>query len=529
MRKNLIYFIALFFSSCAIQVPPGGGEKDITPPKLISTSPENHSTNVQANDIRLNFDEYPTIKDANTQLVVSPLLNSAPVTKVRKRSILIHISDTLLANTTYTLNFGNSIADLNEGNVFEDYQFVFSTGDVIDSLNVQGRIETAFDLKKDKGMLVMLYRSDDDSLPFKVRPLYFGKTDANGEFKISNIAPGKYKAIALEDKDGNYLYQKGEEQIAFSDSLINAGDKDLHFRLFKEGQTGRLSKAVSVAPGQVQLIFPSAGDSVKLNWITDLKMLDVYAQSFSDNKDTLTIWYKNLESDSLSFYYNSGNKFDTVDVRLFKKMKDSGPRGKMSLTLSAVDPGAIHNYALPYKINLNHPVVKFDKSKFLLKQDSIVISPAEIVFTDSLKMHLSMNVNWKELSHYELTVYPGAMEDIYGLSNDTVNLKWSVKSETDYGTMAVKITGQVGNTIVQLLDDKAQVVRESKIESDTVVNYNYLDPTVYRLKLIRDENKNGKWDSGELIQKIQPEVVEYYPENITVRANWDVDVKWIVK
>src|SRR5436190_1465351 len=181
--------LIIFLSSCAIQVPPEGGNKDTEPPHVLSSTPPANTTNFTGRDIRLNFDEYITLNEINSQLIVSPLLKHPVETKVRKRSVLVHFDDTLLANSIYTLNFGQGIVDYNEGNKLENYQYVFSTGPVIDSLSISGKIKTAFDNKTSKGMLVMLYKEISDSLAYLERPLCFSRTNDSGQYQIRNIAP----------------------------------------------------------------------------------------------------------------------------------------------------------------------------------------------------------------------------------------------------------------------------------------------------------------------------------------------------
>lgn len=526
MRQFFVIVFVLIFSSCAIQVPPAGGTKDSTPPKVLKTTPENLSINVYPKDIAITFDEFIALKDVSTQLVVSPLLKYPPTSKIRKKTLFVHISDTLKDNTTYTLNFGNAITDLNEGNILDNYQYVFSTGSILDSLKIKGKIETAFDHKKDKGLFALLYMSNEDSLPYKERPMYFGKTNAEGEFAVNNISPGKYKVIALDDKDGNYLYTKGVESIGFLDSMVDAGDQKVSLQLFKEAEPLRLVKTYSVAPGQTILVFSAPADTLKINWITDLNKLNVFAQVFSEKKDSLTIWYKNIEADSLSFSILKEGRIDTTDIRLFKKTKEQTSRSKFSLAATSNDPTSAHNYFEPFKINFNHPIVSIDKSKFILKQDSSIVSITQFDFLDSLKMQLGVSFKWKEKSSYELTVLPGAAKDIYELTNDTTDFQWKVKSETDYGTLTVKMVGSLENKILQLIDDKENIIRQTFFISDTTISYLNLDPRQYKLKLIHDSNHNGKWDTGNLIYKIQPEQTEYHSETFNVRANWDVEVKW---
>ena len=181
------FLVSIFLTSCAIQVPPAGGDQDTSAPKVLESVPENSSTNFTGHEISIRFDEFIQLKDAQTQLVISPPLNQFPELKLRKKNLFIHFEDTLEQNTTYSFNFGNSIVDNNEGNPIENCQFVFSTGDVIDSLEVTGSIHDAFDAKPEKDALVMLYKQDIDSLPFIKRPYYFGKSDEEGDYLMRNI------------------------------------------------------------------------------------------------------------------------------------------------------------------------------------------------------------------------------------------------------------------------------------------------------------------------------------------------------
>lgn len=527
MRKyTLLYFVIAILSSCAIRVNPTGGDKDIVPPKVLNTIPENFSVNVKTNDIVITFDEFIQLNDINTQLVVSPLLKYTPETVVRKKSLHIHFTDTLEANTTYTMNFGNSITDNNEGNALENYQFVFSTGNVVDSLKISGRIENGFDQKKEKGILAMIYRENDDSLPFNKRPMYFAKTNDAGEFVINNIAPGDYKLVALDDKDKNYLYTNGEESIGFSEERISAGNVNVFVRLFKEPAPLHLIKSASISPGKVYLVFSAPADTVKLNFLTDLKKMDIFSQEFSKDKDTLTILYKNADLDSLSFTYFNGKKMDTVDVRLFKKSNKVASRANFEFVLTAVDRNASHHFYMPYKINSNHPLVSIDPSGIVLMKDSIEEKDFKVVFADSMKNSFEVAAKWSDKYLYKLFIPPGSIEDIYGLKNDTLKFEWTVKPESFYGTMLLKLTSVTDNIIVQLLDNTDNLYRETNVSSDTSIQYTFLDPMLYKIKIVHDKNGNNKWDSGDLLKHIQPEIVEFNPELITVRANWDVDVKW---
>ena len=529
MKRNRICFFCLLvlsFWSCAIQVPPGGGIKDTEPPHLISSEPANYSNLFNRQNIQLNFDEYISLNDIGSQLIVSPLLKYPPETKIRKKSLLIHILDTLLENTTYTMNFGLGITDNNEGNKLENFQYVFSTGTIIDTLDIRGKIETAFDNKTEKGVLALLYRSTTDSLPYLERPLYFSRTNDSGQFRISNIAPGSYKLIGLKEKNGDYVYLQGEELIGFTDSLIKANRENVNLKIFRETPSLRFLRAYSEFPGKAVVVFNGPADTIKWNWLTDTTKLDLYSLNFSKNHDTINIWYKNIFADSLSFNFDTISLNDTITIRLFKNTDANKGRKKISMTII---PGnlqtTLQHLHLPSYLQSNHPIKRADFKKITLLEDSLPVKP-KFNFTDSLHMQFNVEYIWKSKSKYSLFIPPAAFTDIFGMTNDTVQLSFSTHGESDYGS--VKINFRKSDPfpyVIQLVNVAGNIVyREILCSHDTILDLTYLDPRVYKVKLIHDRNGNGRWDTGNYLYHIQPEEIEFYPEEITVRANWDVDV-----
>lgn len=527
MKFNRIcYFVVLFLGSCAIQVPPGGGSKDLKPPQLISSEPANFSSLFRGNDIRLNFDEYISLNDISTQLIVSPLLKYPPEIKIRDKSLLIHIRDTLIENTTYTINFGQGISDNNEGNKLENFQYVFSTGPIVDSLNIQGKIENAFDRKPEKGVLALVYRGTFDSLPYLERPLYFSRSNDAGEFRISNISPGSYKLIGLKEKDGNYLYLQGEELIGFPDSLIHTNSENINIRIFKETPSLRFLRAYSEFPGKAVIVFNSMADTIKLKWLTDTARLEIYSTNFSAGYDTLNLWYKNILSDSLSFQFDHISLNDTVTMRLFKNTEEIKGRRKAGTTII---PGnlqsTLQHLYLPFYLQCSRPMDLADFEKIIFLEDSFTVKP-RFIFTDNMRMQLNLEFKWKSKSKYFLFIPPGTFTDIYGIKNDSIQFSFMAHGEDDYGSLKINFQKRgVFPYILQLVNESGtDIYREVKCNSDSTIEFSYLDPRVYKIKLINDANGNGKWDTGNYLMHIQPEEIEFYPEGITVRANWDVDV-----
>jgi hypothetical protein len=517
--------IILSFFSCALQVPPAGGEKDIKPPELMSSSPENYSTGFTGHDIRLDFDEYVSLNDIATQLIVSPLLKSNPVIRIRKKSVFIHFDDTLAENTTYTFNFGEGIMDNNEGNKLDNFQFVFSTGNVIDSNFISGKIINAFDRKTEKGIIASLYKPGDDSLPFLQRPVYFSKTNDSGEFRIINIAEGNYKLIGLADKNADYLYLPGEESVGFKDSLIPANTSAVIIPLFREKPKPQMVKAYSEFPGKALLAFNGPVGHPQLKFLGDTSQLGIYSILNSKNDDTITIWYKNISIDSISLKLDTTLYKDTIDIRLFhQQLSKSGKKKNSFEILPGNSQTAIQHLHLPLFLQFTRPVMTDDLSKISFMEDSIRMNP-EIDFIDSIRQQLEIKKKWKPGAHYDLFIPPGSFTDIFGDINDTFRLSFNAHVETDYGSL--KITFKNSNSrswILQLINGGGVITNEYPVSSDTIITISNIDPGIYKIKLISDSNGNRKWDTGNLLRHIQPEEVRFYPEDISIRSNWDVEV-----
>jgi hypothetical protein len=529
-RNFLFIILFAFLYSCANQVAPQGGEKDTKPPKILKAIPENYSTNFSANKIQLTFDEYIQLKDVTSQLIVSPPLAQVPEAKIKQKTLIITMDDTLKPNTTYTMNFGNSILDNNEGNPLENFQFVFSTGNILDTLKISGTVENADDKKTDKGILVMLYKNQSDPVPLKNKPDYFAKTDEKGKFSITNIAPGVYRILALKESNADYLYNAPGESVAFTDSAVTAGASGIPLRMFIERPKQQIVKAYSEEPGKAVVAFAEPATDVRYKFISDSSKMDLASIETSLKKDTLIFWYKNTNLDSLVLFFTDEKAIhDTVAIRLFKVEGKKFSKQKRTLSIRPNfkngEPADINKVLI---LNFNHPVVKWDFTKINFTEDSVPLKNLQPMFLDSLKKTIAIQHAWKEKSLMHLFIQPGAFTDIFGLDNDTTLSTFKMRQLTDYGTLSVKLKPAFKGTpyLVELIDDKENVCSRDLIHGDTTMNYSFLEPKIYKLKAIEDLNENNKWDTGNLLRKIQPEQVWYYPEALTIRANWDVEVTW---
>ncbi|MDQ3192008.1 MAG: Ig-like domain-containing domain [Bacteroidota bacterium] len=553
----LIVFVLLLLISCAQVGSPSGGAKDTTPPKIVKSIPENFSTEFKGNSLTLVFDEFVQVKDLNSQLIISPPLSKKPIIKQKGKAVIFQFNEDLLDSTTYTFNLGKSIVDLNEGNILDSNLFVFSTGNFLDSLRVSGFIKNAADAKPEKDIAVMLYAnvkdsvyydndfapSYRDSIPYKNQPLYLGRTKEDGSFAINNIKKGNYIIFALKDLNNNLLFDQPGELIAFSDSLmqIDTSNAVVNLNLFEEAQEKQyVKKAYAERYGKFTFVFNQPVDSLLVTPSSHDFKKAWFLKESSANRDTVSYWLTDIEGmDSLTLILNDyKNINDTFEIAIGKKelvnkdLKRSRVVKPSPLTLDASFNATTTNL-LDYNKNLifefSHPVADYDFSNVVLSSGVDTLS-FKTKIVDDISRTFELIYPWVEDSSYNLFIPPGAFVDIFNLGNDTITNSFKVNSAESYGSILLSITvpEKQHQFIIELSKDK-NMVRKMVINQDETVEFTYLNPGSYNLKITYDENNNEKWDTGNYLKKKQPEKVVYYSSGVTVRPNWDMELEWLVE
>ena len=539
MRKIFSFGIFIVLaSSCAQILSPDGGAKDQMPPKVISYTPDSAATNFTSKKIVIHFNEFIQFKDLQNQLIVSPAMNTDPEVTIRKKDIVIEIKDTLLPNTTYTISFGNAISDITEGNVLDNFRYIFSTGPFIDSLHVSGKIISASTLTGEKGILVMLYAAKGDSVPLKKRPYYFTKTKEDGTFLMTNLSPGIYKAFALDDKNSNYLFDNPEEKIAFPDQLLDLSkSKDsLDMKLFKEEPVKQTrQKATQVAMGRFSFVYAMPLKNPRISFRPELPAAMEMIKEISVTGDSLDFWFNTVSLDSLTFFIKdeATHLNDSITFALImpgeKNKHGKGTDDPRKLQFSSnVNTGQLFDIGKNLFFKSNNPIKTFNPKFFILLhgKDSL---KTDFTLSDNKRL-LTCNYTFLEDSTYSLFVKPGAVTDWFGQKNDTVKASFKIQESRYYGTLNVKLTGiPSGNYLLQLVSGQDAVVREIKLSAIAAAKFDLLAPGTYRLKLISDENKDGKWNTGNYLQHKQPEKIIYYAQQVKMRSGWDMDVEWVFK
>ena len=528
-----LLFVALMvisFVQCARRGNPTGGDKDIAAPKLIKAVPENKSINFNAKRIRLYFDEYIKLKDVQNQLAISPPLKYTPEISPQgsaSKYVEVIFKDTLKENTTYTLNFGQSIEDNNEGNPNNFLTYVFSTGDYIDSLEVSGAVIDAFNKNADTFISVMLYEIDSaytDSTIYKRPPNYITNTlDSTIIFHLKNLKAGKYTIVALKDKAKNNVFNQKSDKIAFiKDTVTLPTDSTFLLTLFKEIPDYSASVPSFVSKNRILFGYYGEDKYITINPLIALPDSVKTIVTKEPKKDTLNFWFTPFKTDSLVFKVANLKEqiIDTFTVKTRKVKTDS-------LSLTANQKGTL-DFEEPFYISANTPIAKIDTTKInIISKDSLaVIFSANM---DTIKNRLVIAFKVEPNEKYNIKLFPGAVTDFFETENDTLGYNLATKSLADYGSLRFSLAGFVTYPLLlQLTSKSGEMVREIYASEPQQFEFNSLRPAIYFARIIFDTNGNGKWDTGNYLKKIQPEKVIYYSKTIEIRANWDLNETFIL-
>ena len=506
---------------CAKRGTITGGLKDTIAPILKTSIPKNFNTNFKGTEIKLTFDEYIKLKDLRKQLVISPPMKNEPLilpTNVSKY-LTIKINDTLQPNTTYSFNFGQSITDNNEGNVFNQFKYVFSTGNYIDSLSIGGTVKDALNKEVESFVSVMLYEVNDkfkDSVVYIENPRYVTNTlDSMKTFKLENLKSGKYLLVAMKDYNANNKFNPNKDKIGFEKQFINIpDDTQFELKIFKEVLPFKAYKPIQVNGNKLLLPFEGNAKNAKITLKNNTEVLPSIITKFP-KKDSLQVWFQPLKVDSLQLVVSKEKYKGDFSFKMKSQKKDT-------LNIIALQKGIL-NFRDKFTLESSTPLIRFDNSKIkLLDKDSIPVD-----FTteyDEFNQKLRFDFKKSPSEKYTFKIMPGAMTDYLERSNDSLIYKIDTRSISDYGNLRVNLQNvKQFPVLVELTDSKGDVVASEYSENNSMIEFNLIEPAVFSLRAIYDINKNKEWDTGDFLEKRQAEEVIYYSKEVDVRANWDVE------
>ena len=528
LKNNLKYtfFLLLLITvGCAKRGSITGGLKDTIAPVLKVSFPENFSKNFKGNEIKLVFDENIKLKNLNKQLIISPPMKYEPsiLPTTPSKTITIKIKDTLQPNTTYSFNFGQSIADNNEGNPLNQFKYVFSTGDYIDSLSLGGTVKSAYDKEVESFVSVMLYDVNDtfkDSVVYNENPRYVTNTlDSLKTFRFENLKAGKYLLVAMKDYNSNNKYNPKTDKIGFSKAFITIPNDTLYeLELFKETLPFKTFKPTQASGNRLFLgyegVVNSAAARPKLILKNNTEVLSNIITKLP-KKDSLQVWYKPIKVDSL----NLAVAKDKYEANFTFKIKD---QKKDTLSISALQIGNLKSRER-FTLESSTPLIRIENSKINLINNAKTAVPFTTEY-DEFNQKLYFDFKKEPSENYTFEILPGALTDFFEKSNDTLTYKLNTRNNSDYGNLTVVLENvKQFPVIVELTNLKGDVLATEYSEKNTTLEFNLIEPALYTLRAIYDTNKNKEWDSGNFLEKRQAEEVIYFSKEIDVRANWDVN------
>lgn len=525
--KTILWiFVAIVsFASCAKKGRPTGGPRDTLAPVILKSVPENYTTQFKGNEIRIYFDEYIKLKDLQQNLIVSPPLSFPSIITPTSSSkmLKLRIQDTLKENTTYVFNFGNSIVDNNEDNEFEYYNYVLSTGTYIDSLKVSGTVNESTLPALSKKTTIMLYgvqEAFNDSIIYKEKPSYITTTkEENPTFELANVKEGTYLLVALQEELSNYTFEPQKDKIAFFNRYISLPtDTTFSLILFKEIPAYKVTRPSQISKNKIAFGFEGEIDSLTITPDFEIPEGYEYLWQKDTKKDSLNYWFQPAfdieKTDTLRFIAKNGAKIDTLNVKLRDLYADS-----LQVNLMHKNTITIRD---SIKLQTNTPIVSFDAEKVeIIDKDSLVIKTTS--FIDFDKNEVALVFDKTEEQSYKIKILPDAFLDFFKNTNDTLKYNLRTKAASDYGTVRFTLENvKTYPLLVELVDEKFNTIASSYLKEKQEVFFDFLDPNKYYLRVTYDANQNKRWDTGNFLQKLQPEEIIYYPAQIEVRANWDV-------
>ncbi len=610
-RFFLLSTIFIIVSDCAKVSAPRGGPKDKQPPVVVKSVPEYGAKNFKGKSVVITFNKYVVLDNISEKFMVSPPMKKKPRILIKGKSVNIEYNEELKDSTTYTFYFQDAIKDLNEGNILDNYQFVFSTGPVVDSLSVTGNVYNSFNLEIPEKALVLLYHELADSAVIKHLPDYISTVDQKGYFRINNVRAGNYKLYALIDADNSKNYNLPDEEFAFLDSSVvitpeknfipvvkdttalkkgltkgtSPSDKDVSESKKSKGAASAdksnsspkkksdkdksSAKDTIFIKGEYQLILFTAQkknhylakssrdskyrliyslslppESMKFDFSIPGTENDKYFLERSKNLDTLKVWLadsalysKSQITTIVKFPFTDslgilGYKQDTIQMRytppraprvakakkhelkLENNIHNSLLKPGQSIVFSALTP---FNQPDTSRIRL-YELIESNRQRipFYFAKDS----------TNSCRYILKTKLLQEK--KYLLVADSGSFCNIYNDHSDSIGIKFSIRSPDSYGKLTLNLKNYEGGMIIQLLDKTEKLVAETYMKKAGKVVFPLLENGLYRVRVIYDLNGDGKWTTGDFTLGRQPEPVSYYPGELEMKTDWDLDQPWDV-
>jgi len=523
----MIRFISFIFASsllysCANIVPPSGGPKDETPPKILMSVPEEGSVNVDGNQVELSFNEDVDATNLESEIDIVPRYNGELKIIAKKKKVTIRFLEPLEENTTYTIKFGNGITDITEKNKAKDLSFSFSTGPTIDSLKYSGIINWLPEKATNSKVIVGLYPLSDTSSPFTSKPYYYTSASDN-TFNFHHLRSQEYKVYAWLDKNDNHLLDTVTEYAAYR-------PENLILESNVENDSLLLFPPKNIEPNVVSVRYLNSYNLIKLNKaILDYEVLDQGSKiinCFMPTRKEIMFYSYGTLNDSLKVnlqLVDSSGQQKSELVTLYFDQVYPGERERKAIQKSQLSTDIQYVGEKPkLKINTDNPIVNIDTQQVLLFQKSkkITWKPEDVDLDVKNKTLIINNLNVNYGDTLKIVFINNSPLRPYNNISDTLLSKKVILEKKLLSSMGIQIITNEKNYIIQIINSNNQIlVSEKNIEN---IKLKTFEPGKYRIRAIIDTNDNGRWDTGDVVNHVEPENILYYKETINLKANWEI-------
>ena len=519
----VVITLLLFFGCASIQTPQGG-PKDNKPPKVVSMLPKNQTRNFNSKKILIQFDEFFKIQNETKEFSISPELEKAPILKIKKKVLEITMPDSLEKNTTYTLNFGKAIGDINEGNVIKNLSYVFSTGNEIDSLSLSGKVSNALTGELEKEATVLILPIERDTLFGKKRASIYTLTDSSGNYKLNNLRKGTYKVYALKESSGggDKIYQQSSDEVGYlKDPLVIDKNVDnINLQVFKElAPNFRVLERKINTDGSISLTFTQQLKKPQIT-ITEPAALDISKKvMFNKTNDSAKVWLNDMNFDSVKVaIQDQGKLLQTINLTRGKKdtyTRDLSPADNASG--GKLNP--FHTFTLTFPV----PVNSADASKITILEDSVKRTNFELIKDSINFLQYHIRYPWKIKKNYDIKFSTGAFTGISNSKNKDFTKKFTLDPKENYATLGlnIEVPDTTKNYIVEFVNEKKAPIKSYLINKKTTITFANYPAGKYFIRVIYDDNRNGVWDTGNISSGTQPEKIWYSPDEKSLKPNWE--------
>ena len=539
MAKYLVFFISiLVFVRCATPSYPTGGERDSTPPKVLSVSPPDSMLNFVGNEIVFKFNEFVQIENPQQTVLITPSPKEFPSIVARKKELVIKFKEALLDSTTYSISFNNGLKDLNEGNPLENFTYVFSTGPTLDSLILKGNLFFSETTTFPPNTFVGLYKNLDDSVLYKQKPDYIFNLKSEGPFQFNNLKAGSFRCFALSDKNFNFIYDLPSEFVGFAkDIIIISADsvQTLDLTLFKSLESKfRISNYSNT--------FTNGGGFIELNKPIDFNTkwalkesndsLKILFSELNEERNIINFWVDNLK-EKVNYKLGLFIKDEMVDSINVVSKSISESNSFLSLTTTQLNKLKVVDIK-PDNILILKSSIPLDSNQCLNEaflMDSISRRVKKIDYLVD-NQFITINDVVLDTSYNQLIFPKNSLVSFNGLTNDSIvfNLK-SVKAN-DLGSLKLsfELPSDSINYIIKIYNTNAgfsEIIRVNKVSNFIWFKEN-LFPGNYNLEIVFDENFDGLFTNGSINDFKMPEYKFSYSKPITLKNNWDLEENIVV-